>query len=295
MTLLILMVVGFRNVSAKEAYQTWPSRTPTPKPAATQPPSEPTSLVPTATSTVPSGPGNTRTAEPFPSPTTQQQQVESTNTPVANGTSTEVDSSRDSSQSQVRCDQPPTVEALLELSVYEGPGLNNQIVGQLSKGESRIIISRDANEPWWFIQLNAATRGWVADSDVIVHGNIGSIPILMDDRLNATEDGSWEPTPNPVCLPPEVIPVEEMDESSTLSAASEPSSSTGSTSQGIDQATGEPDRSDEIPAGTIVPPANSDTDEDRIPNSQPNYTWLLVTGIFLILAGSIAFILRRQR
>ena len=103
----------------------------------------------------------------------------------------------------------------------------------------------------------------------------------------------WNPTPNPGCTPP--APIAGSDTTSSLetvadSRVSEESDSTANQQQIP------PDQGSES-ANTPADAQNLSEFDDRQNEPQGNnstFTWLLITGVFLIVVGAISLFIRRR-
>ncbi len=188
--------------------QTVPTRTPTPDsppptdppptnppPPPTNPPPPPTNPAPTDTpsagSTNTPPPGNTNT--PFPTNTAIH-----TSTPTATPTNTftPLPQAPTPIGGYVATAQPcgaPNAQSLALVNVRGGPGLNYEVTYEMVYLEVRPIIGRAEPMPWWLVALPNGGQGWVADSVVVVNGNVNNVPIV------ATGSGdAWNPT-SPAC------------------------------------------------------------------------------------------------
>jgi hypothetical protein len=188
------LLLPTRRGSAKNiAFQTWPTRTPTPDSA---PPTD-----------TPSG-GNGSPAPPTSTPEsggTPAPGVTPSNTPEPGTTATRAGGIVPTADP---CELPPTVLALGMVNVREGPGIDYQPIGRLFYLDVRPIIGRSEFAPWWLIQLPDGIQGWVADRAVTAQGYTGFVPIVpppLIGGVNPTPGLSWDPTPNPICTPPPTV------------------------------------------------------------------------------------------
>ncbi len=65
------------------------------------------------------------------------------------------------------------------LNMRAGPGINFERIGELKQGETALIIGRNADRSWWYIQKEPA-RGWVINSDVYIEivGDTSQVPLV---------------------------------------------------------------------------------------------------------------------
>lgn len=101
--------------------------------------------------------------------------------------------------------------AINTANVYFGPGANYQKIGELAGGEMRPIIGRHNFGPWWQIQFDQRTVGWVADAKVQEYGNTALIPVVAAPNIGGvkpTPGVIWNPTPLPLltCVPTPAAP-----------------------------------------------------------------------------------------
>jgi hypothetical protein len=101
------------------------------------------------------------------------------------------------------CGVPPVIVITArEAPVYEGPGRNYDLVTLLERDSVRVIIGRYQYGPYWYIQLDKTTGGWVAAFDVDTVGNTTNMPNVT---APAHADGTptpvpnWNPTPDVTC------------------------------------------------------------------------------------------------
>jgi hypothetical protein len=263
--------------------QTWPSRTPTPvgpqpspNPPATQPP-------PGQTPTATVQPGSTPEAtSPPPGPGEG-----SPGDGVTEGQSVPGPEPRQwpSAAEVGDCGLPPIAIARGPVNVRSGPGIEFQSVEQLQFNDERVIVGRAAAAAWWQILLNIEGTGWVSDQAVVVAGYIGAVPVAAGSQAQNGEPG-WDPTPNPTCEPPSSEEITaNVDQLATAVLAERPSAiATPAISP-------EPDQG--VESGTTT------TDSSPVSVDEGGgglgIIWLPIAGVFLIVAGGIAFLVQRRQ
>lgn len=90
-----------------------------------------------------------------------------------------------------------------QVNVRSGPGLDYDIVGTLALYESRPIVGRAPFAPWWLIELEDATLGWVSSETVEVYGHGANVPLIAAPEIGGvtpTPGQPWLVTPHPPCL-----------------------------------------------------------------------------------------------
>ncbi len=292
---IALFAVKLTAVEAEGLIQTWPSRTPTPSLVQTQPPpgstpagggqatatgqSSPPALPPTVIPTTP--------AESPLSPTADRPAALGTINSETSGS--EVSTSVDNEtipgvhEQTGECGVPSFIEALGAVSVRTGVRTNSEIVGYLQLADQRIIIGRSNRYPWWMILFDSEHEGWVSDQAVIVHGYTGDIPIIELAETSAEADSIWNPTPIPGCTPPALEPVSSVSTNLTT-AAPEVTVQRSSSTQSSESAniSSDSQNNSEIKNQLNQPKADDST-----------FTWLIVTAVFLVVAGVAILFIRR--
>ncbi len=298
--IIALFIVKLNAVEAESSIQTWPSRTPSPGPEQTQPPSEstpggggqatatgessPSPPTPTAHLTVPA-------VSPLP-PTVVQPSAVGTVDPETN--EPEIDGSGNiGTELADTCTIPPIIQALGPASVRTGAGVGHQIVGFLRYSEMRTIIGRAENGPWWLIIFDSENDGWISDQAVSVHGYTGYVSVIETGKATTSTGTMWNPTPNPECTPP--APIAASNASSILDPVvdSDVSEEFDSTANGQQISSDQESESANTPADD----QHISEFDDRQNEPQANnstFTWLLITGIFLVVVGAISLFIRRR-
>ena len=293
--LIALFALRLTSVEAGSSFQTWPSRTPTPAPGQTQSPggstpgggvqptrteeSSPTAPTPTSSLTNP-------TVSPL-APTVDQP------FPVQTIGSESIDSEPGGSEQAGACDIPPLIQALGPVAVRKRVGNGNELVGYLQFSDLRTIIGRAADDPWWLIIFDSDLEGWVSDQAVLVHGYTGFVPIIEPGDATPAPGTSWNPTPNPRCTPP--APTVGPADATVIGTVANSGSSEEPESENNGQQVSSAQDSEY--ASTPADNLNISDIEDRQDEPQSNnssVTWLLITGVFLVVVGAISLIIRRR-
>jgi len=287
-----LFISNFQPAKAEETFQTWPSRTPTPDSGPINPPggqtpgggelptetAEATAVVPGTLTPIP--------AQSSPSPAAVSPGIGTGSSPE--GVPEEGQVLEDESRG---CEIPPSVRATGRIEVRDAPGVDGLVIGFLETAETRLIIGRSEFAPWWFIQFTADLQGWVTDLEVSILGYTGYVPIILTSQETPLAEATWNPTPNPICTPEPVA---------TTASLTEQLADEQNGNQGEDATTGQVEAASGSSAGQVdeatpasdqaaVTPEGSEDEQ-----SQPSYLWLLITGAFLIVAGALTLLLRRQ-
>lgn len=100
------------------------------------------------------------------------------------------------------CGVPSFVADLGIVNVRSGPGVDYPVIGQLAFTETVVISGRAAFAPWWQIELENDTKGWVADRTGGVYGYTAAVKIIPIPDLESgtpTPGPAWNPTPDPMC------------------------------------------------------------------------------------------------
>jgi len=264
--------------------QTWPSRTPTsagpPVPTSAVTPQPGSTLLPTIESPV---------INATPS------DVVVTNVPPVQGNSTpqtvvapraESGAIQFPSAAEVGdCGLPPLVVALGEVAVRSGPGIEFDSIAKLIYQDTRPIIGRSANSPWWQIFFSVNQQGWVADQAVAVTGYTGAVPITDDREKSASQD-EWSPTPNPRCTPPSEEDLILSDDQLAVLLTASTATPVSNNEQGIEQST-------KVSNGNSQLTESAPQPENDVQPFSP--IWLLIIGALLIVAGSLALLVQRRR
>lgn len=290
--IVALWNIGSAVVQAEPSLQTWPSRTPTPRPAETRPPggSEP----PNVSTATPGGGGSTPVERSSPTSTAG---VINQTIPAASPLPTSIDQPPvvvTSPPDRVDpCVLPPYVQALGPAPVTLETRADNETIGYLQFSERRTIIGRSNIKPWWLIQYDTSQQGWVSDHAVSVHGFIGAVPVVESGQESTAPASSWNPTPNPRCSQIE-------DSTATnLSGTLEPEGEVGIANNTPLTVPKQTPSSDQPSEAVDLETADqedvfSDTNPDNGQTDGYDATWLLVTGLFLVIVGIIAIIVRRR-
>jgi hypothetical protein len=118
-------------------------------------------------------PARAQVATPSPTPPGQIQLPTATNTQVGGPTAT---------PSRTPTLVPVLVEAIGEANLRSGPGLDFEIVGQITAGNPVPVIGRSVQFPWYLVQWEDG-EAWVFDQLVLVIGDITTIPIVDAPEL----------------------------------------------------------------------------------------------------------------
>lgn len=293
---IALFAVKLTAVEAESLIQTWPSRTPTPGLGQTQPPpgstpggggqatatgqSSPTALPPTVNLTTPAESPLSPTADQPAALGTSNSETQGSrvSSPVNNGTALGV-----YEQTGV-CRIPPYIEALGAVSVRAGVGVNREIIGYLQVADQRIIIGRSDRDPWWLILFDSENEGWVPDQAVQVHGYTGYIPVIELSETSSVADSIWNPTPIPGCTPPAS---ESVSNATTRLTTADPVAAVQQSSS--NQSSGS--------ANMAADSQNNSEIENQVNETKSTngtFTWLLITGVFLVVVGAVSLFIRRR-
>lgn len=181
---LLLATVGLReeawavveglpqNFTVPTRTPTAPPPPPTAPPAPTSPPGDDNNPPPTAT-------------RPVSAPTATPAPLDLAPTPVGGFVPT-----------AEACSDQPTLETLGETNVRSGPDTSFEVIGSMVFLEVRRITARAANAEWWQVELADGRLGWVADSVVLVQGNISVVPTIQQAEVTGVP---WFPTITPGC------------------------------------------------------------------------------------------------
>jgi uncharacterized protein YraI len=297
--LMLLSVVGDTQVASA---QTWPTRTPTPDPNEPPPPPPPPGD-PTAQPEPPGDPGVQ------PTETAAVATVAVATTAVA---------TREMLPTAGACGEPPTAQAQTGVNVRTGPGTQYGVESGLLTGEVRPIVGRAGNAQWWLIELAGGKLGWVADRTVTVQGYTGNVPLVAAPAIGnvtPTPGPAWQPTPNPMCAltatatPPagsasqstgsDEVQATPTAMSSTPTAAVATATEDTATEAG---ATPLPESTESPQADQVVTPTTA-VMQSAAPTATPLNTtrsnggtsWILFTGIGLLLLSAVTFVLFRRR
>jgi hypothetical protein len=262
--ILIGLIVGYETVGAlgesPSISQTVPTRTPTPGPTETPSPPAPTPEPPADQPPPPTAEGEPPTAVPTAIPTIQP-------APTSHS-----------------CPESPSVLAQDTVSVHSGPGSEFDIVGELRSGESRPLLARSESDDWWLILFEPDAYGWVAGRRVIVSGCVDEVPITVVESLQGTGLAPSDTAPD----------TEDQSSGAVLtlpSATGDEEPAETAAGAGSDAPSGQPSPS-------TLAAADGHSDEALQANGTTGggpYTWLLVSGIVLILGGAaLTWFSRRQ-
>lgn len=287
-----LFIANFQSAGAEGTYQTWPSRTPTPANEPTKAPGGPTpggGDPPTATAE--STPVDPETSTPISIPASPAATTVSTGESTEAGEEVFTGDGQLPDESSGGCEIPPSVQSKGRIAVKDAPGVDAFILGYLETAETRKIIGRSEIVPWWLIQFAPDLQGWVPDTDVLVLGYTGYVPaILISDETTSTT-ATWNPTPNPQCTPAPVATTANVNVGMTSGVSGDQQEATDSDQ--VDIETGSSTNLADKSTPASDQPETS-TEDLEINPDQPSYLWLLITGVFLIVAGVLSLLLRRR-
>lgn len=79
-----------------------------------------------------------------------------------------------------------TITTEQDINLFQGPGINYNVVGNFLRGQQALAYTRSENNEWVLIQLfdNPEVQGWVAVRLVRLDGDISILPALPSDALN---------------------------------------------------------------------------------------------------------------
>ncbi len=99
-------------------------------------------------------------------------------------------------------ENPPTVTVPDGgVNVRSGPGLDFELVGRLTAGESLPVTSKDESGSWWQVEFKEGENGlaWVAMAVVDFSGDADSVPVAVGiASVGPTLTPTSSPTPEPV-------------------------------------------------------------------------------------------------
>lgn len=289
--------------------QTWPSRTPTPQGGPPDPTNTSQPPPPTTDPGGGGGGGGQSTNTPQPGDTPVPGETPTPTTAVTIVFQTPVGGYEATAQP---CGIPPTVQALGQVNIRSGPGLDYDPIGSLIYLESRPILGRAEFATWWLIELPGNTTGWVANQAVSVQGYTGAVPIVAPPDINdatPTPGPLWEPTPNPSCTPePTPTPTNTVEVQEAEPTTQTVSNTTPTEAPPEPTTTPEPEQPTETATiaaatNTAVPAPTTDTaspiteaptdnnGEDPPPSTS---SWILFIGIGLLAVGAVSFVFRRR-
>lgn len=178
----------------------------------------------------------TAAQEPTPPPDGQIQLPTATPTLVGGPSATP---SRTPTQS------PVLAEAIGEANLRAGPGLDFDVVGQITAGNPIPVIGRSFEFPWYQVAFEGVPEAWVFEQLVTIAGDISTVPVVDAPNI---------PTIDPVQLSIEqtatiIIQTPGAAETATAAAFSVP---TGVFTQAPDQ----PEGVSAPPTFTAAPPIN---------------------------------------
>jgi uncharacterized protein YraI len=80
---------------------------------------------------------------------------------------------------------PVLAEAIGDINLRSGPGLDFDIVGELTAGTRVPVVGRSINYPWLLVAWEQAPGGqaWVFEQLVIIHGDLTTVPIVQEPEL----------------------------------------------------------------------------------------------------------------
>ena len=210
------------------------------------------------------------------------------------------------------CDETPYVKAIATVTVFAGPGTDYPVVAELGAEDMRPIIGRPFYAPWWQIQFDQETAGWVADAEVNEFGNTALVPLVDTPPINGntpTPGAIWNPTPLPLLT---CVPTPTPTPSPTPSALTgEASPSGGAGTQGDAQpeppvgmvsaevggsapVTGETAETADSPSGSGISSRSAEASRAASPTSAMNLI-LPLAGLALISGGIILALTSRKQ
>ncbi len=210
----------------------------------------------------------------------------------------------------VPCDANPTVQTLDRTNVRSGPGIEYDSIAMLVFLEVRPIVGRAEFSEWWLVELADGSTGWVSDQVVIVQGYTGYVPIADAPNIDGetpTPGPIWNPTPNPICTPPpsptptltteaSPTPLPSLTATVTGQATILPSESSTSTATEtmtpIMTTSSETETETSTPIPTITPSLRATSENSE--SGDFDTTWILFTGLGLVIVGGIWFLFRRR-
>jgi len=80
---------------------------------------------------------------------------------------------------EVEAGEEVVVHAYGLINVRSGPGIDNEVVGQLNPGEIALAEARSSGDNDWLLIETEALRGWVAYFTVSVEGDLESLPVRV--------------------------------------------------------------------------------------------------------------------
>ena len=308
----LFLVISHLPASASRAFQTIPTRTPTPPPGPTSPPPTPGG----GGQDTPTPPGD---STPIPTSTTSGATVtpiQAADTPEGGYLPT-----------AEACDSP-TLQVFSGVNVRSGPGTSYDVIYLMVYLEVRPIIGRAAASRWWQISLPDDDRAWVADNVVIVSGNTNIVPIVEAPLLNgstATPGVQWNPV-NPDCpfsatstpfpttqaqtrtATPQVTTT--ASRTPTPGVTGEPEEAGTATIESTDTVEPSPSAgSSETPQSTVTAEVDIDSEEpDALestgdeelsglpePDTGQGSNWLLYGGVGVLIAGILLYFTTNRR
>ncbi len=208
------------------------------------------------------------------------------------------------------CGPDPTILSRSStVNVRGGPGLAYPVVYQLRYLETRYIVARAADTPWWLIRLPDESEAWVANLAVVVHGDTSQVPLAPAPALSGmtpTAGAPWNPTPNPICTP---RPTRTPTGTSTATPSGTPTAPPPSATPSPVPASPTP-----VPTASAMPMPPSATPPPTVPPTEPvpvatptvaplpvetpgqtASNLLLIGGLVLLFGGIVAYALRARR
>ncbi len=79
-----------------------------------------------------------------------------------------------------------TISTEQDINLFQGPGINYNVVGNFLRGQQALAYTRTENNEWVLIQLfdNPEVQGWVAVRLIKVDGDISILPALPAESLD---------------------------------------------------------------------------------------------------------------
>jgi uncharacterized protein YgiM (DUF1202 family) len=78
-----------------------------------------------------------------------------------------------------------TITTEQDINLFQGPGINYNVVGNFLRGQQALAYTRTENNEWILVQLfdNPEVQGWVAVRLIKTEGDISTLPTLPPDAL----------------------------------------------------------------------------------------------------------------
>ena len=230
---------------------TVPTRTPTPNPNPPQP-------EPTQSSGGGGGGGSSNPSQPV---STTEPAAEPTAEPQQNPAVTLAPTPENGFIVPEECGIPYYTAEFGETNVRQSPDQSSTIIGTLVFFETRPIVARYGNGPWWRILLASGEQGWVSDEVGKIDGVLTSVPIVDKNGIVMTNP-TWLPTPNPRCAGLVVQPIASPQSPQSNQTAPPPNAEPPA--QEVTEQQGETEATAPPPTQEVV--AAAEADPDDVPN-----------------------------